>query len=575
VSPILIGAFALALGAILWFEGRRVPSRRRLARIVAVILVGSSLLVFTRAPVDETRLTVLTPGALPSARTRDAVWLSQFAAPSLLFSGRSPYRRLHLSGWGLLAHEWPDSLTQPVALSPSPLPRGVVSLSVPTEIGLGERLVVAGQLNLGARDSAWVVLDDPAGPRDSVRVGGASPRFRVTAWPRAATPADYRLRIHEGGSTIAIDTLGIAVRDSRPPTVLILDGSPNFESTYLKRWLAARGGRVTVRTTLSRGRYRTERVHQRGGSVDRLTGATFAEYDVVLADGAALRALAPPEQAALRQAVVNEGLGLLVTADPVVAGEGTIAPGIAAAPTTGSEELSVKPVWADIPRRSPVAIVASPAVLNPRMQPLVRDSQGRVLAALQAAGDGRIGATLLLSPSRWTLEGEGDLFAGYWQLLLGSVARDTVTRVQVGSDGPLRPNQPVTLALTIPRVQQDVAKQWPQVTVTAPDEQVDTVALARDPVDPRQWTGRYWPRSSGWHTIGLAGGRAVPFRVNGAREWTGLEAAARRRASAARAGSSLPEVTPMLSAAWWRLALFLLIVGALTFLWIEPRVPFT
>ncbi len=569
--PLLVGVFALAAVALIAFEVRRIPSARRPLRVGTTLLVVVALLLLTRTPGSAGRLNVLTPGAPAAARTRDAVWLSQFASPALLWSGRQRDRQIHLSGWGLLPHEWPPQLPPGVRLNPAPLPRGVTRLSVPTELGLGERLVVKGQLTLDPTDSAWVCLDDPAGPRDSVRVGGPTPAFEVGDWPRAVGRVAYRLRVRAGPALSSTDTIGIAVRDTRPPSVLIVDGSPSFESTYLKRWLADRSGRVTVRTTLSRERFRTERINQDGGSLTRLTGATFADVDLVLIDGAALRALTPSEQNALRQAVVNEGLGLLITADVALAAETELGRGMAMAAPAGAEDLNLKPVWDDVPRRSPVAIAVAPQALNPRLQPLVRDGQGRLLAGAWSLGKGRLGATLLRTPSRWMLEGEGDLFAGYWQLLLASLARDTVTRLAVGGEGPLRAQRPVTLRLTVPYLGPEGEEQWPGVIVTAPDGVVDTVSAIRDALDPREWTGQYWPRSAGWHVITLVGGREVPFRVSNGKEWIGLEAAARRLGSAARIGTEPPDAEPSSLLLWSRLLLFVLLVAGLTLLWVEPR----
>jgi hypothetical protein len=569
ISPALLACFAIALLPILWFEWRRAPSHRRPARIAVSTLVVLTLLVLALLHGSPAARRILTPGAPVSARSREAIWLERLASPAQLWNGTKD-RVVQLAGWGLLRDEWPDSVALPVWFDRAPLPDGVVALDAPTEVGLGERLVIGGQLNLTSGDSVWVVLEDPAGPRDSVKVGGRTPGFMLGDWPRAATGASYRLRVQAASGVISEDTIGVAVRETRPPAVLVIDGSPSFESTYLKRWLAERGGRITVRTTISRERYRTEEVGpqmtqvSQVSQIGRVNAAVLRAYDALLIDGSAIRAMTPSELSAIRNAVTNEGLGLLLTADPQSAAALDLVKPLIGEPI-GEEELSVKPQWRDAPRRSSLAILADPIQLVGAT--LVRDPQGRSLAAVRSTGNGRIGATVLKTPSRWVLEGEEDLYASYWQLLLGSVARDTVARVAIGSDEPRLPNHAVSVTVTLPGRRD---RSWPIATIESPTGSIDTIPFAGDPVDGRQWRSSYWPVVSGWHTLHLAGGRSIPFRVNRAGESTGLEASARLRATAS--ALSRAAVAPAGSSRLpLRLVAFILIVGLLTWLWIEPR----
>lgn len=570
IPPLVLALFVVGLLPIIWFEWRRTPAIRRLARISAGLLVVLGLLLLIGLGGGGSSRRILTPGAPVSARSREAIWLERLPSAARLWAGEDPHE-VQLAGWGLLPHEWPDSLTAVLGFEPAALPEGIVAFDSPTEISLGERLVVSGQLHLTRLDSVWVCLDDPAGPRDSVQVGGPAPQFRLGDWPRAATAAEYRLSIRAGAETLALDTLGIAVRQAHPPAVLLLNGSPNFESTFLKRWLAERGGSVTVRTTISRERYRTEQIgpqtDPQNPQIAQIGPSVLARYDAVLIDGSALAALGGGELTALRVAVQRDGLGLLLTAEARKAAESELTRGLIGA-AAGEEEWSVKPVWNDLPRRSSLAILAEPVQLTGGPS-LVRDVQGRLLAISRSSGEGRVGVTLLKTPSRWVLEGEEDLYGSYWQLLLTSIARDTITRVSVSASGPLRPDHPVSITLTIPRVAAEPGA-WPVASVAGPGGQVDTLPFARDPLDPRLWRSTYWPTGPGWHTLRLAGGRSVPFRVSRPGEWIGLEASARRMATAAKLGRQA-EASVVADHLPYRLLLFIAIVGLLTWLWVEPR----
>ena len=590
-APVLIAVL------LAWLEFRR-PSRAQLySRIAAVLAAVAAITLLLLGRGRAGTVTLLTPGAPLAAHSRDAIALNQIQSVTTLAERRSAVR---LVGWGLLAHEWPDTFHQLAGFDRAALPFGVTQLDLPTEVAVGERLPVRGAVTLNGADAAWVILEDPAGPRDSVRVTRASAGFSLSDRPRAAGPVDYRLRLRAPGLPEMAETLGVAVRELAPPAVLVLDASPNFETAYFKRWLGDRGARVTVRTAISRGRYRTERLNDKGGDIGYLTPALLERYDAVFADGGSLAGLSPGERRALDRQVREQGLGLLVTADaPGLLAWGTcgLLNGFALEPPAGGGEAATgdgadrrvaRPGWPDAPRQSRTGIEAEAATFKPGgVESLIRDEAGRTVVASRRAGSGRVGLTLLRAPSRWILEGEPDLFAAYWQTLLLAVARDTATRISIAADGPVRADHPVTVTLLVPSSEfraptashsspppepRNSELGTPRVSVTSPTGVVDTVPLAQDPFDPIRWTGLYWPRSAGWHRLGLGADRSVPFRVSYPAEWTGLEASARLAASTPRFARGTGRRAPRdFALAWLQPALFTVLLLALSWLWIEAR----
>jgi hypothetical protein len=592
MSPWVAVAALLAIGLV-WLELRR-PNRARLSsRILAALAVAAAMTALLLAPGGAGRLTVLTPGAPLTARSREGVPLDQVQSVAS-FAARHPV--LRLAGWGLLSHEWPDTVRSQVGFERTALPFGITQLDPPTEVGVGERLVVRGAATLGQADSAWITLEDPAGPRDSALVTREAPEFLLGDRPRAPGPVPYRLRLRGPGLPEVAETLGVAVQEMPLPAVLILDASPSFETAFLKRWLGNRGARVTVRTEISRGRFRTERLNDAGGNIAQLTPAVLGRYDAMLADGGSVAALSPRERSALDRQVREQGLGLLITADvPALLARGTcglvdgfsvgpIAAGVDSAGGQGEHRVA-KPTWAEAPRRSRTGIEAEAASLKPGgVEALIRDESGRIVAGRRTAGGGWVALTLLRTPSRWILEGEPDLFATYWHTLLRAVARDTVTRVMIAAEGPIRADQPVTVTLRVPSTEFQPPMgpgslgTWnskpgvPSARVVAPSGGVDTLALAQDPFDPARWTGRYWPRTAGWHRLELRGKRIVPFRVTYPTEWMGLEASARLAATTARlAGVPGHAAAGGLAFLWLRPAMFAVLLTALSWLWVEPR----
>lgn len=434
----------------------------------------------------------------------------------------------------------PDAAAEPpraAAVAPA------LAFDAPDAVTLGEPVVVRGSLKVTGATPVVVVLADPLGPVDSATVTATAPRFQLTGHPRAAGGVVYRLAVH-GAGLLFEDSLGVAVAPAHPPALLILDGSPSFETTYLKRWLAARGARLVLHTTLTRDRARVERVNEPGTGPLTLTPATLGRFDAVLADATALTLLSAAERRALQAAVEEQGLGLLLTAGLPDAAVLPLFAGLTVVGEDSVERRVARPAWEGMPRRSRVGIELAPGTLARRagIAPLVLDDAGRILAARRQAGAGAVAITLVRAPSRWRLEGDDDLFAAYWSLLLGAVARDTSTAVRLEGAAPRADRR---LDLTI------VSATRPAVSVRAPDGATEPLALAQDPFDPRQWHGTTWPREAGWHAIELTG-RSQPFLVHPA-----------PRAAGVLAAEQPPRPRAVLG--------FLLLLAALTALWVESR----
>src|SRR5690606_21476240 len=144
-----------------------------------------------------------------------------------------------------------------VSFHPAPAPAGAAWLGWPGVVRLGDAIDVVARFNATA-DTGSIRLQHPDGSVDSVSLGGLSePVARFQATANAEGESEYVL----GVPGAAAETLHVAVLPARPPAVLILEGAPAFETTYLRRWLADQGAAVAVRSRLSRDQFRTERVN--------------------------------------------------------------------------------------------------------------------------------------------------------------------------------------------------------------------------------------------------------------------------------------------------------------------------
>ncbi len=569
---------ALLAAALAWLEIRRPDRRHRMARAGLVVLAVAALAALLRPPViPGTRslpatVILATPGTIPALldAARDSApgapvawWPDSVADLDALRRKFPDAASVVVTGWGLREAFWEGHGHLAIRHLPSAPPAGFSGLAWPRSLTLGATATITGGVE-GAAGPIMVGLHGPDGRVDSLSVlPDSGARFRFQILPGAAGRAEYVLT----APGMAPESLRLSVVQPRAPSVLVLESAPSFETTFLRRWLVPQGATIAIRTRVSRDRDRIERVNLDDVPLRPIRPELLARFDLVIADGGALGELGAAERRALEAAVRQEGLGLLVVPDPAPAGREPLFP-FTLAPTGDPEERLVRPAWDDRSDRSTTAIPALPAELRvlAGQRALIRDPVGRVVAAATRVGNGRVATSLLLSPSRWQLEGEVGAFGGYWSLLFGAVARGGGERWSLVTDGPVVEQEAVALVLT-------TEDPDPVAVVHGPDGVPDTLGLAQDLADPARWWGRFWPRTPGWHGVTNRGGAAYHFDVGPPRE-SANEASARLEATARRATLSpvrLDEEPSIRPAPLGPLLPFLVLVTALGLLWAEGR----
>ena len=567
---ILVGVPAAAVaaaGVLTWEEWRR-PDRRRLPwRVGAALLAVLALALLGLRPAwragrtspgrDGTAASLYTPGGQPPPAVtalRFSLPLPGTVAPpdAVVLTDVAALRRnfprvgtLHVYGDGLEPFDLDALRGLRVLFQPpaAPAAAAVTFLRCPRELPLGAPLELQGRvdglppgataaLTLAAPDgSTTEAATSPAG-----RDGSAAFTLRGPA-PRAVGRFDWRLRLTRGGASD--DPLGIAVVRPALPRVLVLETTPRFDTSALRRWFEQAGGALAARTQVGKDLYRFFGPPAGNGSAPGeftvVDGPLLAGYDLVLADGHSLLALTDPERAALRAAVVDNGLGVLTLADDAVlpavgsaASEAAKSPAAALLPWTlrsvnggaGSDEpaaenadRSVRLRWPgmSLPMNAPAQAAPWEIVLpsTPAQTPLIRDDQGRAVAAAAPLGRGRLALTLVRETGRWNRTEEPAAFAAYWSHLFSELARPDETdgrwSLADGEAGPVRVDEPLELvwqgASTAPLA---------PAVITDSTGAGATLPFIQDAAEPTRWRITFWPRRSGWRgSMGVVS-RALP-----------------------------------------------------------------
>jgi hypothetical protein len=551
---LLLGALVLGTWRILRGQGRR-----RGLRIVGQILMAALLYVLLYPPTREqprVRATILTPGvsaqqlqdldqskptlALPGVVAADA-WFED--VPDLASGLRlhPEIGDLRVLGDGLPPRDQDSSAARGLSFEAGTDPVGLVDVQFPRNVSAGALWTLRGRV-AGVNGGELRLLDRSGAllARSAPDDGGS---FQLQLRAKVAGEALYRLQVF-GSDKQMLEQMPIAlvVEAGDSLRTLILAGAPDAELKYLRRWIVDSGNTEASRISLSRG------IEQRQNPL-AISAASLAEIDLLISDERAWALLSGAEKALIRSAV-DKGMGLFLR-------------------LTGPVTKQVASDWnafgfrtesADIPRtvtfagggefpltRVPLRISAEDSVA------LAVATDGSLLAAWRAEGQGRVALWLPLDTYRLQLQGDSARFGSIWSEVFRTVAR---------ARGMASASMPVRARVGQRSVLCGLA---PGAAIEDGDGQRHDLL-----VDPRNGNcAAWWPARPGWQTLTNGPARSA-FHVLATDEAMTLARIETRQATErlvrqSSTASSYREGLPR-----WPLFLIWLLTSAL-FWWLERR----
>jgi hypothetical protein len=310
---------------------------------------------------------------------------------------------------------------------------------------------------------------------DSAKMTAAGD-FSLGAVPAQVGRAVYRLAVVEGKDTVAREELPVEVEAGAPLKILLLAASPDFENSFLMKWLSGNGHAVASRTIVSRGKAQEAFVNREAAGLGVLTPGLLGGFDVVVADGAVLPVRESVQSKALWREIEQRGMGLLLRVD-----------------SAGLDSM--------------VRVMRGRAG-----KILARDSLGHVVVGAFVAGRGKVVFTALNTSYSRLLSGEREAYASYWSGLLREAAR----RGEAREEWSFSPE--------LPRVGEEVEVQL-QTAAGFPQGDIGGTAvyLAEDAGLPFDWRGRYWPEKAGWQMVYRPMGDTAWWYVWPVGAWKGVE----------------------------------------------------
>lgn len=476
---------------------------------------------------------------------------------------------LHVVGNGLRAFQW-EAYEAPVVFHSAPGPdTGVTRLSWTRQISLGETTEIIGAIRW-RRDQQWIALFEFGSLVDSTRLDSADGSFVLRYTPREVGRNDLGIGFGEADAPVILETIGISVIEPNPLSVLVLEGSPTFETRHLKTWLATRGARLAVRSAVSRDRFRTEFMNLAQMNLTDVSREILSQFNVLIIDARSWRELTRQNIVAIEERARAGDLGILLLPDEefIAAGRATtdLFSGFEFDSFSELNERTVRATWTNSTPLANQPLLTLPYTI--RRQPHVRSIVWDEFGAIVVGINKDIAINLSGSTYQWILDGRWSEYASLWsQILTGVAPASGNPRWDVGTSGPVLVGEPTPLRLSN-------AAGVPDPEVISPAGIPTHLPVTQDPLDPTRWSGVFWPREEGWHRINPGRDDEFWFRVNHESEFEAYRAAASVAATQLRSYSrgadfqgEEKKTREPIPTFWF----FLLFCTAAGYLWLEPR----
>jgi hypothetical protein len=570
---IILIACLLIAALLIWKESARRNKKRLVLRLLASLAAVGSLVMliiptyYTAQLRSGTKL-LLTAGYDSSYVSRitradtaakvytldpaiyqatHAVYNTQFILDTL--SG------LQILGWGLSSLELDDLPVSSASFSPPFLPSGIQSVSWTPLIKSSEEFIVQGRYIAEAGHRLLLVGNGRA--LDSIAFNEkADSSFALSVRPRQLGRDIFQLVVLSGPDTLLQEPMPFELEPATTSRVLMLANVPGFESRFLKNWLADNHYAVASRVRITKGKFQQEFSNTSEQPLSQINARVLARTDLIISDAAELRELGAAEKSAIRSAVEDRGVGLVVRADSI-ADKSFYAANFRPVSINRQETLLS---WSATHKTAlPVPLHTAIAASNIAV-PLVSDQEKSTLAAVTLAGSGKIVFTTLDNTYIWPLSGIKENYASLWTTLLQSALRSSEGRIAAATD-PFFPvsGEPVEL----------------QVNKTDFKIEDRNIHPATNMLDFELHEGRYYPSSSGWKSLQAGDSLKTSLFIYGTNDWQqlrNLERMSRTKAflanhsSDAAPGPAIPARKRMPVYPF-----FILFLIAMGYLWLENK----
>ncbi len=399
---------------------------------------------------------------------------------------------LFLLGHGLLDFDFWQIQGKAVTFLGADDKQGWSDIQHDKHIFLGETLKVRANYHQPEKDHWAVLLDHTGNPLDSVLFDeGPNSRVSITTSPKASGRFVYSLvEKDENGEMVSEEPIPVVIEETLPLKILIINDFPTFETKYLKNFLAEKGHEVSVRSQLTRNKYKFEYFNGASNPIYQFSQQGLEDYDLLIIDADSYFNLNNTSKSALDKSITEDGLGLFVqpnasffisSKQAFLSFEADYSEKLVLGESLGSMEKYPYGFAEVFPSRT-----------------ILMDSVP--VAAYVMKGKGKIATTNLKNSYQLLLDGKNQVYTRIWTTILDEIVREREKVAEWESltevphiDEPFQFN--LRTRLETPQVYNEEA----------------LIPLRQDLQVSSNWQGTTYPRNTGWNQLQIQKDSMAPF----------------------------------------------------------------
>ncbi|MDJ1502133.1 hypothetical protein [Xanthocytophaga agilis] len=437
-ETLLTGLVAVGILGLYLFVSRQTVSGKELllrSLLLAVVLFSLCLIIWkpqyakeqqtgNAFLVTENGLSVpdSLPGfVLPGVKADEAV--APITDLATLERNHPEIKQVFVAGYGLDPEETKSLHRIQLIFLQKDRPEGFNWLDYLHKVKAEEALRVSGNYYIRSEDSLKIRLVTSEGAQDSVWITHKHPDFTLNAHPRLPGNFVGEIQVIQN-KEVRHEPLPYIVTPKEPLNVIVLQAYPDFETNYLKDWLADQKHRVQIRARISRDKYSFQQINlpTQKQQLAILSKASLENADLLIADTESLEQLSAQEKKQVQTAVA-QGLGLLLLPDDKWSQKADVLGHKFAVHTTGIKQfipvhLSTSGAVSDAIEKLPVAFSDRQIVV-----PIVYSKDKEPVAAYMPVGLGRVGVQLANGTYTWILNAKDKVYSTFWTEILQGFSR--------------------------------------------------------------------------------------------------------------------------------------------------------
>lgn len=564
---------AISIGLLLWitflWKEWNQPIRKSffLNAVIAFLTIGALAML------------VLQPMVLDYGDTRVGILLTEGYAKKNLDSIRARYSNVKtieyeenvpfiaeldsistvfILGHGLQGFDFWQLEGIPATYAGTVAPVGVVGVNYGNLHSVGEEVVVKVRYN-SPEEGHQLILAEPGGKKlDSIPLQAQGMgEVALSAILKAKGKYVYHLMAQDStGNTLMKEPLPIEVAPKKALRILMVNSFPTFESKYLKNYLAEIGHEVSVRSQLTKGKFKFEYFNTARKPFYDFSRKRLQSLDLVIIDANSYRTLGKKTRQELDDAIKGDGLGVFVLPDKDLFGRSGKVSNFAFL-RQESTQVRLNKIPELQYQKYPYVFKAHRAL------EIVHRSADIPITAYQRNGLGRIGTTTVQNSHEHVLKGNGKNYKRFWSEIIGKLSKrkQALYKFSVTNSFSYE-NEAFAFNLR-------TSDKGPKVI--GPNGRI---ALRQDTDIEELWSGVTYPRKEGWHEINITNDTTATFNFytfkNG--HWRSMRAhaaiAENKKAFNTKMGEIPQKKVPRPIPSFWFYMLFLFGMG---YLWLAPK----